>query len=289
MGVHSRLVKSNDPAPKKRFGQHFLRDTGVIARIIRWMKPSRETLFLDIGAGNGALSVHLAPAAAHLIAIEVDKDHIPLLEAALAPFESATVIRGNILHMDLAPLVSRYLMPGQKLCIAGNLPYNIATAIVEKLLHAELPIEQMFFMVQLEVAQRITASYGSRQYGFLSVYCQHRCDVQMGFKVSRACFVPRPKVDSAMVSFRLKARSPDPGFESDFEALCKAAFAYRRKTIENSLSRHPWFGEFSDLLLRQACIDGSKRAEEIPVGQYEHLASTLHELKTSRRVRRFPG
>jgi 16S rRNA (adenine1518-N6/adenine1519-N6)-dimethyltransferase len=281
MGACYRLVKCNDPAFKKRFGQHFLRDTGVIGRIVRWIQPTSNDFVLDIGAGDGALSTHLAPGVARLIAIEVDRDCIPRLEKALAPFESATVIEADILQLNLVELVSRYLQPGQRLRIAGNLPYNIATAIIEKLLHIKLPIEQMFFTVQLEVAQRITAQPGSRQYGFLSVYCQHRAFVQMGFKISPACFIPKPKVSSAMVSFRPKAYPPDSNVELDFEALCKAAFGYRRKTLQNSLRRHPQFGGFADALLRRAGIDGSRRAEDLSVRDYEFLASVLCSLKST--------
>jgi len=277
MGVYPRLVKSNEPGPKKRFGQHFLRDTGVLERIVRWIQPTPDDLFLEIGAGDGALSARLAERVARLLAIEVDLDRIPYLESTLAIFKSATVISGDVLQLDLAGLVARYLQPGQKLRVAGNLPYNIATAIIEKLLHGGLPIEDMFFMVQLEVAQRITASPGSRQYGFLSVNCQHRADVQMGFRVSPACFVPRPQVSSAMLSFRPKVNLQDPAFDSDFEALGKAAFSYRRKTLENSLSRHPVFGAISRTLLNRAGIDGARRAEELSVQEYEYLALIFHK------------
>jgi 16S rRNA (adenine1518-N6/adenine1519-N6)-dimethyltransferase len=273
MGVRSRLVKSNKAAPKKRFGQHFLRDTGVLQRIVRWIQPASNDLFLEIGAGDGVLSTRLAQKAARLIAIEVDMDCIPGLERALAPVESATIIAGDVLQLDFAELASRYLQPGQRLRVAGNLPYNIGTAIIAKFLHCGLPIEDLFFMVQLEVAERITARPGSREYGFLSVDCQHRSDVRMGFKVSPSCFVPRPKVCSAMLSFRPKAVSQDPAIEFHFAALSKAAFSYRRKTLENSLRRHPVYGNISGALLDRAGIDRSRRAEELSVQEYEYLAA----------------
>ncbi len=272
MGSYPRLVKSNEPAAKKRFGQHFLRDTGVLDRIVRWIQPSETDLMLDIGAGDGALSTRLAPCVARLIAIELDVDCIARLESALANFESAVVINGDILQLDPAELISPYLNTGQKVRVAGNLPYNIATVIIEKLLHAAVPIQDMYFMVQLEVAQRITASPGSREYGYLSVECQHHSDVRMGFKVSPACFVPRPKVGSAMISFHPKKDQLDPAQESGFETLCKASFAYRRKTLENSLRRHPVLGNIAPDLLSEAKIDGSRRAEELSVQEYERLA-----------------
>lgn len=282
MGVYLRLVKSNKPVPKKRFGQHFLRDTGVLERIIRWIQPEPGDLFLEIGAGDGALSALLAPKAGHLLAIEVDLDCIPLLEKALVPSGSSTIITGDILKLDLRKLVTPRLEQGFKLRIAGNLPYNIATAIIEKLLHSGLPIQDMFFMVQLEVAQRIAANPGSRQYGYLSVYCRHHSYIQMGFKVSPACFVPRPKVSSAMIFFRPKPDLQDPVFESSFEALVKAAFSHRRKTLENSLRKNSQFGEIADRLLNKAGIDGSRRAEQLSVQEYEHLAQVFQSFFQAR-------
>jgi 16S rRNA (adenine1518-N6/adenine1519-N6)-dimethyltransferase len=281
MGVHNRLVKPYEPRLKKRFGQHFLRDTGVIDRISRLILPSADDVFLDIGAGDGALSLRLAPEAAQLLAIEIDADCIPNLEEALAPYPSATVIAGDILQLKLEELLSPQLLPDKKLRIAGNLPYNISTAIIEKMLHAALPIADMTFMVQLEVAERITAMPGTRDYGYFSVDCRHHADVRFAFKVSPACFVPRPKVGSAMVTFRPKPSPLAPELESDFEAICKAAFSYRRKTLENSLSRHPVFGKTAALLLKNAGIDGSRRAEQLSVAEYEDLARAFFEIKTA--------
>jgi len=277
MGAGPHLVKSNEPRAKKRLGQHFLRDTGVIDRIVRWIQPSADNLFIEIGAGDGALSARLAPGVARLLAIELDADCIPRLSEELARFESATVIQGDALHMDWDELASSHLPAGRKLRIAGNLPYNIATAIIERLLHTDLSVEDMFFMVQLEIAQRILAKPGSRQYGFLSVDCQHHADVRMGFRVSPACFVPRPKVSSATIAFRPKPSPLKPAMEPPFEALAKAAFSHRRKTLANSLLRHPSFGKISSALLDRAAIDGSRRAEDLSVAEYEHLARVFHD------------
>ncbi len=278
MGVYSRLVKFNEPGPKKRFGQHFLRDTGVIERIVRWLNPAPDDIFLEIGAGPGALSSRLAPRAARFLAVEIDSDCIPPLEKALELFPSAIVIQGDILQLDLKELASSHLKPDQQLRIAGNLPYNIATAIIEKLIHTGLPIQDMFFMVQIEVAQRIAALPGSKKYGYLSVQCQHRCDVQLAFKVSPACFTPRPQVSSAMISFCPRHVDLDVACEPDFEAIAKAAFSYRRKTLANSLARNPVFGSITPALLSRAEIDGSRRAEQLSVQEYEHLARTYHNM-----------
>ncbi len=277
MEVYSPLVKPYTSSHKKRLGQHFLRDTGVIDRIVRWIKPHSDDTFLEIGAGDGALSLSLAPVVGRLIAIEFDTDCIPRLEAVLQPFESVTIIPEDVLRLDLMHAVPPLMKPDSRLRIVGNLPYNIATAIIEKFMHCSLPVLDMSFMVQMEVAQRITAGPGSRQYGYLSVHCQHHCDVHLGFKVAPSCFVPRPKVHSAMISLRPKQFLQDSGFESDFEDLCKAAFGHRRKTLANSLGKNPLIGPVSNRFLRHANIDGSRRAEDLSVTEFEVLARVYNK------------
>ena len=190
-------------------------------------------------------------------------------------------MQGDILEIKPQLLASALLKTGRKLRVAGNLPYNISTAIIATFLKSGLPIEDMLLMVQTEVAQRITAPPGSRQYGYLSVLCQHHCDVQPGFKISPSCFVPRPKVSSSMVSLKPREISTDAGFESDFEQLVKAAFGHRRKTLANSLGRHPVFSGLRDSLLRRAGIDGSRRAEMLSVPEFEILTRVYREADQS--------
>jgi 16S rRNA (adenine1518-N6/adenine1519-N6)-dimethyltransferase len=202
----------------------------------------------------------------------MDVDCIPILESKLSPYKSAVVIAADFLRLNLVDLLSGYGRADQSLRIAGNLPYNIGTAIIDILLHAGLLIEDMHFMLQLEVVQRITATPGSRDYGYLSVNCQHHCEVRMGFKVPPACFVPRPQVSSATISFRPKhSEKMDAEFERHFEAIAKAAFSHRRKTLANSLGKSTFYGKICKELLARAGIDGSRRAEALSVPEYEHL------------------
>jgi 16S rRNA (adenine1518-N6/adenine1519-N6)-dimethyltransferase len=274
MGSYSPLVKPNTIAFKKRLGQHFLRDTGMIDRIVRWIDPGPDDIFIEIGAGDGALSVRIAPLVAKIFAVEIDEERIPLLKAALSPFDAAEIVRADILEVKPKELLAAFsAKSGQKLRVAGNLPYNISTAIISAFLKSDIPLKDMFFMVQTEVAQRIAAPPGNRQYGYLSVLCGHHCDVQSGFKVSPSCFVPRPKVSSSMISLKPKDMPRDPGFESDFEQLVKAAFSHRRKTLANSLGRHAAFSSICDALLRRAGIDGSRRAETLSVSEFENLTA----------------
>ena len=275
MKVRLNNVKYRAPEAKKRLGQHFLKDTGVLDRIVRWIAPDSGQSFIEIGAGTGALSTRLAGKAGALAAIELDEDCIPILVEALDPFSSATVVHADILSLDLARLVEKHLDQEKKLRVAGNLPYNIGTAIIEKLLYGaipdNLPIEAMFFMLQLEVAERIMAHPRTREYGMLSVLCQHYAEVRMGFSVSPACFTPRPKVMSAVISLYPKPREKNTEWEAVFEELVKACFAYRRKTLANSLSHSARFSEMAAGLLNKANIDGTRRAENLTVGEYEYL------------------
>ena len=271
MKFNTYLVKSGAYKAKKQLGQHFLKDTGVLDKIIRWIDPAADQVFIEIGAGMGALSVRLAEKAGALAAIELDGDCVPVLEETLARFNSAAVIHADILNIDPAELACKYLRSGQKLRIAGNLPYNIGTAIIVKLLRADIPIEAMFFMLQFEVAERIMAPPETREYGVLSVLCRHYAKARMGFKVSPACFTPRPKVMSAVISLHPKPREKSAEWEAGFEELVKACFAHRRKTLVNSLSMNARFGKISTELLKNANIEGTRRAESLDVGEYKHL------------------
>jgi len=257
--------------PKKHLGQHFLKDTGVLSRIVRAIGPRAEDVFLEIGAGDGALSMRLAPRIAHLLAVEIDSDCLPKLRQSLAPFENTTVVHGDMLELDPGELLQPHLAPGIVPRVAGNLPYNQATAIIERLLEARFRFEDMTFLLQLEMAERISARAGSRVYGYFSVYCQHLCRTRLGFRVAPACFTPRPGVISALITLQPRSIQRDPAFEAAFKELAKAAFAHRRKTLANSIRLHPRIGRIAPELLRLAEIDGSRRAEQLSVAEFEHL------------------
>ncbi len=265
------------PIFKKRLGQHFLKDTGTLARLAAFIAPSQTDVVVEIGAGTGTLTALLARQAAHLIAIEIDPDCIHRLEAALADRTNVTVIREDILKLDVERLVKPHLSRNKRLLVAGNLPYNIATAVIERMLRLRLRIREMVFLLQLEVAERITASPGSRPYGYFSVYCQHYCEPHMGFQVAPACFVPRPKVVSAVVRLTPRPGRWSAALERSFEQVVKAAFAHRRKTLANSMSYHAAIGPVAHAILREAGIDGTLRPEQIPVCDYERLARIYHE------------
>ncbi len=261
---------------KRRFGQHFLRDTGILKRIIHLINPAPGQDVLEIGAGDGVLSVRLAPAVSRLRVIEVDDECIPVLESVLRPFPNVEILKGDVL--EIGP--SRLLPPGagraRRTRVVGNLPYNIATAVIERFLDAGSLVEDMIFMVQLEVAQRITAEPCTREYGYLSVMCQHLADVRVHFKVPPQCFVPRPKVMSAVISLRPKECSWPRGRKHAFVDLVKASFSHRRKTLQNSLSFSRIFGDIATEILERCGVSGARRAEELTVQEYEQLSLEVY-------------
>ncbi len=264
---------------KRRFGQHFLKDTATLKRIVQLIQPTPGDLIVEIGAGTGVLTTKLAPHVSGLIAVEVDRDCIAALEEALSSYPQAFIVAGDILEVDLSSLLEPHLSSGDRLRIVGNLPYNIATAIIDKLLSAHIPIKDMVFMVQLEVAERIVAHPHSREYGYLSVRCQHAAEAQVQFRVPPSSFVPRPEVQSAIISLRIKASPGASCSEDIFLELAKAAFAHRRKTLLNSLRQNPGLAGMSLRMLDAAGIDGQRRAEELTVEEYERLATHLARLR----------
>jgi 16S rRNA (adenine1518-N6/adenine1519-N6)-dimethyltransferase len=267
---------------KKRFGQHFLRDTGTLNRIVRLIEPAPDDLVIEVGAGDGALSARLAPLASRLLAIEIDPDCLSRLEANLSQFPAVKIVPADVLSINIEELVAAEIKPAQNLRVVGNLPYNIATRVIERFLHCKPAISQMVFMVQLEVAERIVASPGSRQYGYLSVACQRFAAVRMHFKVSPSCFVPRPKVTSAVISLCPHQSIRNENFERHFEELVKAGFSHRRKTLANSLRRHHKIGPHAGRILADAAIDPSRRAEDLSIAEYEKLTSFwLHTFSAS--------
>jgi len=182
------------------------------------------------------------------------------------------------LKLDLPRLIAPLMESGSRLRVIGNLPYNIGTAIIERLLRMDLSIEDILVMVQLEVGQRIVALPGSKQYGYLSVMCQRLADARIHFRVAPGCFVPRPKVWSAVISLRPKCTHSAQTPLEPFLEIVRASFAHRRKTLENSLRRHPEIGGVAVELLARAGINGNRRAEDLSPDEYEALTSVFVRL-----------
>lgn len=251
---------------RKRFGQHFLHDRNIIDRILRAIAPQAGDNLVEIGPGQGALTYPLLQRCDRLTAIELDRDLVPILEQRAPAFGQLEVINADILEFELSSIAST-----RKFRLVGNLPYNISTPLMFHLLESADLIEDMHFMVQKEVAQRIVAVPGDSSYGRLSVMLQCRCLCQYLFDVAPTCFRPPPKVDSAMIRLLpLERPKYAIGDAASFARIVQTAFSQRRKTISNSLK---------SLLDREtiiACgIDPGLRAENLEIADFAKLSRAL--------------
>lgn len=259
--------------PRKRFGQNFLVDRNVIDKIVRAVQPRHSDHIVEIGPGQGALTLPLLDNVDSLDVIELDFDLIPRLRQLADRAQSRGVLaihQGDALKFDFG----RFAGSGQKLRIVGNLPYNISTPLLFHLLDFSGLIEDIHVMLQKEVVDRLAAAAGMPDYGRLSVMMQYRCEVTPLFQVAPGSFNPAPKVDSAVVKLQPYTVPPYPcSDEKLLSNLVRQAFGQRRKTLRNNLK-----GQLSNEQITAAGIDPGSRAETLTVAQFVHLANTLDEL-----------
>ena len=256
---------------RKRFGQHFLHDPSVVQRIVDAVAPKPGQRLVEIGPGRGAITLPLLQRAGEMEAIELDRDLIPMLEAACEQVGTLRIHSGDILDMDLGSL----WQGGEKLRIVGNLPYNISTPLIFKLLDARSYIEDMHFMLQKEVAERITAKPGNKIYGRLTVMLAAHCSVRRLFRVGAGAFKPPPRVESVFV--RIEPLT-NPAFSIDdagmFAKLVSHAFSQRRKTLRNAIRL---FLDESDI--RDVGLDPSLRPEALSPADFACLANRASAMK----------
>jgi 16S rRNA (adenine1518-N6/adenine1519-N6)-dimethyltransferase len=253
--------------PRKRFGQNFLRDAQVIARIVDAIAPKSDDRLVEIGPGQGAMTLPLLQRAGALTAIELDRDLIPTLRASCAPHGALEIIQSDVLQVDFQTLSQQL---GGTLRVAGNLPYNISTPLLFHLMSQLNCVQDMHFMLQKEVVMRMAASPGGKDYGRLSVMLQAQCQVVPLFDVAPASFFPAPKVWSAIV--RLLPHSAQPSKEalSALDRVVRAAFSARRKTLSNALK-----GTLTSEQITAAEVDPGARAETLSQAAYWRLVQQL--------------
>ena len=250
---------------RKRFGQNFLNDRQIIARIVAAIAPAPDDLMVEIGPGQAALTAPLLQRLNRLKVIEIDRDLVARLQQRPPPGGQLEIIQADALNVNFAELAP----PGQ-LRVVGNLPYNISTPILFHLLDALPTIRDMHFMLQREVVERMAAASGSKVYGRLSVMLQVRCRVQPLFLVPAAAFTPAPKVESAIVRLQPLGTQPDSATLTQLERLTKAGFGQRRKTLSNALR-----GLVSPEQLLEAGIEAQLRAEAVAVESWLKLAAMM--------------
>jgi len=261
---------------RKRLGQHFLADPRIARRIVEAMDLRPEDVVLEIGPGHGALTRFLSERAAHILAVEIDEALVREL-ANRWPQEKVILIAGDILKLDLVRLLEQHGL-GPPIRVVGNLPYNIATAILQHLLRFRALWRDMTVMLQREVADRILSPPGSKAYGYLSVLIQYACEGRRLFTVPPSAFRPPPKVFSTVVQLRAREHPPvDVPDEAFFFELVSALFAERRKTIRNNLKRAAARLRVNDLasVWERAGLDPSRRAETLTLDELAELTNAL--------------
>lgn len=259
---------------RKRFGQNFLHDAGVIHRILRAIHAREGQRLLEIGPGQGALTEGLLGSGARLDVIELDQDLIPLLKLKFGLESRFSLHQGDALKFDFASLVES----GEKLRVVGNLPYNISTPLIFHLLEHAPVIEDMHFMLQKEVVERLAATPGGGDWGRLSIMVQYHCRVEHLFNVGPGAFNPPPKVDSAIVRLTPFAEPPHPARDPKLlERVVREAFNQRRKTLRNTLK--PLLSVED---IEAAEVDPTLRPEQLDLAAFVRLANQLAELPGNR-------
>lgn len=262
--------------PKKRFGQNFLQDDNILNKIIKEINPQSNDLIVEIGPGYGALTQKLLASNVNLIAIEIDKE---LTKNIKDKFPHLQLINEDFLDTDLSKLTSQK----NKLRIVGNIPYNITSPILFKLIENNKLVKDAVFMVQLEVAKRMISNRGTKDYGILAVVLKYFSETNLCFKISPNVFYPKPKVFSALVHIHFKditesneeQKRDARHFDKLFITIVKAAFGNRRKTLKNSFSN----SIFHEIDFSNSGIDLSLRAENLTVDDFVVL--TGHAMKFS--------
>ena len=267
------LIKKRDFGFKKRFGQNFLVDERVLSRIIEGAEITKADSVLEIGPGIGTMTEALCEAAGAVKAVEIDKELIPILSETLSTYSNVEVINADIMDLDLKSL---FLGPFK---VVANLPYYITTPIVMKLFESGADIESVTVMVQKEVAERMQAAPGGKDYGVLTLSVAYHAEAEIIANVPPNCFMPRPDVSSAVIKLRRRSepavtpRSPDHMFR-----LIRAAFSQRRKTLINAVSNDVSLGlpkAELEAALQELGLDTRIRGERLSLQDFSDLSDIL--------------
>ncbi|MCD2493349.1 16S rRNA (adenine(1518)-N(6)/adenine(1519)-N(6))-dimethyltransferase RsmA [Lacrimispora sp. NSJ-141] len=275
------IIQKYEFAFQKRFGQNFLIDTHVLDKIIRASGVTKEDFVLEIGPGIGTMTQYLAEAARAVCAVEIDRNLIPILEETLAGYENVAVINEDILKVDVAKLAEEK-NGGRPIKVVANLPYYITTPIIMGLFESHVPVDNITIMVQKEVADRMQTGPGSKDYGALSLAVQYYAEPYIVANVPPNCFMPRPKVGSAVIRL---TRHREPAVQVKDEKLLfrliRASFNQRRKTLQNGWSNSSELSfskeEIAEVI-RAMGLSSTVRGETLTLEQFAGLSNLLSEL-----------
>lgn len=275
--VIESILKKYNLHFNKRFGQNFLIDENIVRKIIEASEVEKEDLVLEIGSGVGTMTQVLSEYAKKVVTVEIDKKLIPVLKETLADCPNVEIIQGDILKTNIREILGEDLgkMP---LKIVANLPYYVTTPIIMGFLESDLPIDGMTFMIQKEVGERLCGKPGTKAYGSLSIAAQFYADVTIDFNVPSHVFMPKPKVDSIVVSFK-KLSQPRIQLESQdlFFTVVKASFLNRRKTLINGLTMNTDYSKETILKVLESCeIPPGIRGETLTGSEFAKIANALY-------------
>ncbi len=264
---------------RKDFGQNFLTNRLIPEEIAENCADESDSLIIEIGPGIGCLTKELAERYSRVVAIEIDTGLIPVLSKTLSEYDNVTVINADVMEIDLSAIVDKY-GEGRPVSVCANLPYYITTPILMRLLESGIKFSSITVMIQKEVADRLAATPKSKDYGAITAVIGYYGTVRKLFKVSAGCFVPQPKVDSAVVRIDLYKENPfAPKDEKLFFNLIKAAFEMRRKTLVNAVSaKLPYTKEQIAAALAKMNLDESIRGERLSTSDFIKLSDILSKL-----------
>ena len=266
---------------KRVLGQNFLIDTNILRNIVDYAQLTDESAAIEIGPGIGALTEQLAKRCKKVIAFEIDQRLLPILEETLEPYPNTTVIHQDVLKADIQEVIKKELTDITDVMVVANLPYYVTTPIILKLLEEQLPIRGIVVMLQKEVADRISAKPGTKEYGSLSIAIQYYTEAETVMIVPKTVFVPQPNVDSAVIRL-IKRKEPIYPVISEefFFTVTRGSFAQRRKTILNNLTSQLRGGKEKkeEILsaLAQASIDPGRRGETLSIEEFSILSDKLY-------------
>lgn len=263
---------------QKKFGQNFLIDTNVLDRIIEASRITREDCVLEIGPGIGTMTQYLAERAGEVIAVEIDKALIPILQETLAGYDNVTVINDDILKVDINKIVQER-NGGRPIKVVANLPYYITTPIIMGLFEKHVPLKSITIMVQKEVADRMQVGPGTKDYGALSLAVQYYAKPEIVANVPPNCFIPRPNVGSAVIRLTRYEEPPVKVDDEEFMfALIRASFNQRRKTLVNGLSNAQGLSVSKEQVaaaLEEMGLAATIRGEVLTLEQFARLSNLL--------------
>lgn len=258
----------------KNLGQNFLIDEDIVRRIVEAAELTPADKVLEVGPGIGTLTQGLAESGADVVAVELDKRLLPVLDVTLEGYDNVRIVNGDILKVDIMQEVG-----AENFKVCANLPYYITTPIIFALLEKRLPMERLVAMVQKEVAERMAAQPGGREYGALSVAIQYFTEPEIAFIVPPSSFIPAPAVDSAVIVCRRRKQPPvQVCDEALFFRVVKAAFSMRRKMLNNALKNMGISSEQCAKWLELAGIDGKRRGETLTLEDFAALTNTFGDI-----------